>query len=124
MLSRAVERRMDALVEQVEHARRQNEALIEKLIEKEAYIKARLAEVSAQRNDARLIEELRHQLAIERNFSLKILKELKPLKDREARRQAEIRRRERTKMRVEEDKRKRRANQGDNVVAIDPDRPF
>jgi hypothetical protein len=69
MLSRAVERRMDALVEQVEHARRQNEALIEKLIEKEAYIKARLAEVSAQRNDARLIEELRHQLAIERNFS-------------------------------------------------------
>jgi restriction endonuclease len=124
MLSRAVERRMDALVEQVEHARRQNEALIEKLIEKEAYIKARLAEVSAQRNDARLIEELRHQLAIERNFSLKILKELKPLKDREARRQAEIRRRERTKMRVEEDKRKRRLNQGDNVVAIDPDRPF
>jgi restriction endonuclease len=124
MLSRAVERRMDALVEQVEHARRQNEALIEKLIEKEAYIKARLAEVSAQRNDARLIEELRHQLAIERNFSLKILKELKPLKDREARRQAEIRRRERTKMRVEEDKRKRRATKGDNVVAIDPDRPF
>jgi hypothetical protein len=124
MLSRAVERRMDALVEQVEHARRQNEALIEKLIEKEAYIKARLAEVSAQRHDARLIEELRHQLAIERNFSLKILKELKPLKDREARRQAEIRRRERTKMRVEEDKRKRRLNQGDNVVAIDPDRPF
>jgi hypothetical protein len=100
MLSRAVERRMDALVEQVEHARRQNEALIEKLIEKEAYIKARLAEVSAQRNDARLIEELRHQLAIERNFSLKILKELKPLKDREARRQAEHRRRERTKMRA------------------------
>jgi hypothetical protein len=124
MLSRAVERRMDALVEQVEHARRQNEALIEKLIEKEAYIKARLAEVSAQRNDARLIEELRHQLAIERNFSLKILKELKPLKDREARRQAEHRRRERTKMRVEEDKRKRRATKGDNVVAIDPDRPF